>query len=156
MNELRRDFLNSFRTISLEEKVNLKLIKIYFDRLVESAQDKVFRLNDFTEILLVCLINENTAVKMEKLLKDVPNLQEEEYCELLLAVYEKKNEKDNWLKTAQKYYQTNENVAEKLLHHYAEQKEKLTQLAQNIAFSLKNKFIPFFYEHLKKVDAEDI
>lgn len=156
LNELLRDFLNSFRTISLEEKVYLKLMKIYFDRLVETAQDKVFRLNDFTEILLVCLITENTAVKMEKLLKDVPNLQEEEYCELLLAVYEKKNEKDNWLNTAQKYYQANEDVAEKLLHHYAEQKEKLTQLAQNIAFSFNNKFIPFFYEHLKKADAEEL
>ena len=156
LNESLQEFLDSFRTISLEEDEYIKLMEICFDRLTNTAQDKVYQITDFTEILLASLITENTAVKMEKLLKDVPNLQEEEYCELLLAVYEKKNEKENWLNTAQKYYQANEAVAEKLLHHYAEQNDKLTQLAQNIAFSFNNKFIPFFYQHLKKADAPQL
>jgi hypothetical protein len=61
-----------------------------------------------------------------------------------------------WLDIAEKYYKINQTVAEKLLNHFVNHKGKLIQLAQDIAFHFNEKFIPFFYENLKKEDNPEL
>lgn len=147
-----KEFISGFEAISFEENVYLHLMDIFFNRLSANANDRVYRIRDFTGLLLNCVVNEKAALHMENLLQRATDLKEEEYCELMLAVYDKKNESNKWLDIAAKYYKSNEAVAEKLLNQFIHQKAKLVELAKDIAFTFNKKFIPFFYENLEKED----
>lgn len=150
--QLLNEFTSKFTELSFEESVFLQLIDEYFGRLAKNDKKQIYQISDFTGLLLRCIETEKIASHLSNKLHTNSSLAEDEYCELLLAIYEKTEETEKWLQTAEKYYKTNQAVAEKLLKHFANHKKKLMQLAQNIAFHFNGKFIPFFYEKLKKKD----
>jgi hypothetical protein len=154
--QLLRDFLTGFAAISFEENVYLQITDIFFNRLVITSKNQIYKVSDFNGILLACLVTEKIAFHIEELLGSNSNLEEEDYCELLLAVHEKIDEKEKWLDVAEKYYQKNQAAAEKLLNHFVNKKDKLVKLAHEIAFLFDKKFIPFFYENLEKKDDPEL
>lgn len=156
LEQLLREFTFGFAALSFEESVYMQLIDVYFDRFAISAIKQIYHISDFTDLFLSCLKTENIAVHLSGLLRNNSSLPEEDYCELLLAVYEKVDDKEKWLDIAEKYYKTDQAVAEKLLNHFVNHKGKLIQLAQDIAFHFDEKFIPFFYENLKKEDNPEL
>ncbi len=153
---LLSEFTFCFAALSLEEEVYLKLIDIYFNRFNKKSKKQIYLFHDFSDLFLSCIKTKNIAAHLSGLLQKSPGLAEEEYCELLLAIYEKTEEKEKWLDIAKKYYKTNQAVAEKLLKHFANHKNELIRLAQNIAFRFNKKFIPFFYEKLNKKDNPEL
>jgi hypothetical protein len=156
LSQLLQDFLGVFSAVSFDETVYRQLIDIFFKRLARTAKDEIYWINDFNGILIKCLANDKIALYMEKLLRKNPDLDEEAYCELMLEIYEKTAEKNKWLNTAEKYYQTNPMAAKKLLEHYVNNKDMLLKLARNVAFQFDKQFIPFLYENLDKEDDPDL
>ncbi len=156
LEQLLSEFFAGFAALSFKENVYLQLIDIYFDRLANRKKKLIYRIRDFTELFLGCIKSENIAVHLAELLQNTRNLPEEEYCELLLAIYEKTDNKERWLDIAEKYYKTNQTAAEKFIIHFIKDKRKLTQLAGDIAFHFNKEFIPFFYDNLKKEDSPEL
>ncbi len=150
--QILNEFRSGFSDLSFEENVYKNIINILFERVNKNRKKQIYNLSDFSELLQRCIQNPNTASYLHENLKRISQLPEEDYCEVLLAVYDKLGDKKNWLELAEKYYKTNRNVAEKLFVHFAGDKAKLIQLANEAAFLFDKKFIPFFYEHLTKED----
>lgn len=149
-------FFSGFAALSFKENVYLQLIDIYFGRFAKRKKKQIYQIRNFTEFFLSCIRSENIAVHLEGLLENTINLPEEEYCELLLTIYEKTDNKEKWLDIAEKYYKTNRTAAEKLIRHFIMDKRKLTQLAGDIAFHFNKEFIQFFYDNLKKEDSPEL
>ncbi len=152
LDQLLEEFVSGFAEITFEEDVYVHLMDLFFHRYTAGVPDQVYRMADFSGLFLNCIVSEKTAGHMQRLLLNTEDLREEEYCEILLAVYEKQNETDKWLETAENYYRQNPAVTESLLNHFVHQKTKLVELAKNIAFKFNNEFIPFFYKNLEKED----
>jgi hypothetical protein len=150
------EYISGFSTLSFEENVHMQLIDIFFNRFAKGIKNHIYRISDFTEILISCIKTKNIAVHLSKLLQKNSGLAEEDYSEISLAVNEKLADKEKWLEVAENNYKINRTVAEKLLQHFVSDKKKLMQFAQDIAFRFNNEFIPFFYENLNKEDNPDL
>ncbi len=156
LEQLLRKFTLGFANLSFEESVYMQLIEVCFDRFAINEKKQIYHIRDFTELFLCCLATENIAVRLSGILRNSSSLAEEDYSDLMLAVFEKTDDKEKWLNIAEKYYKTNPAVAEKLIKHFVNQKGKLIQFAQDIALHFNERFIPFFYENLKKEDNPEL
>jgi hypothetical protein len=125
LEQLLKEFISGFAALFFEENVYMQLIDIYFNRFAKNVKKQIYHISDFTELFLSCLETENIAVHLSGILRNSSSLAEEDYCELLLAVYDKTDDKEKWLDIAEKYYKTNQAVAEKLLQHFVNHKGKL-------------------------------
>ncbi len=154
--QLLNEFTSRFAALSVEEQVYMKLIEVYFGRFNKKRKRQIYQFSDFNALFLSCIKTKNIAASLLGFLKKSSGLAEEDYCELLLLIYEKTDEADKWLRTAEKYYRVNQRVAEKLLEHFKNNKDKLIQLAWDIAFRFDKIFIPFFYKYLNTKDSPEL
>ncbi len=152
LQQLLNAFSSQFTKLSFTDDVYRSLIDIFFERINARGNKQIYQMNDFNDILINCVQSADVADKLFRQLQKSKRLPETDYCELLLVVHEKTGDTKQWLEAAERYYKGNKEVAEKLVNHYADHKEKLVQLAQDLAFSFNIAFIPFFYNHLSKED----
>ena len=156
LTQLFTEFISKFAAFSIEDKIYILLIDIFFSRLTKDGEHQVYHISDFIELFIHFLKTEKIAEYLENCLRENEYVSEQDSCEILLAVYEKLEKKHKWLDIAEKYYKVNRVAADKLLHHYRDNNNKLVQLAHKIAFQFNNEFIPFFYENLKKEDDSEL
>ena len=153
---LFNQFTTAFAQLSFKEDIYLRLIDLFFERFKKGLKKQIYRIGDFITFLQICIKTEKTVAHLFNHLKNKFGIAEEEYCELLLTIHERTDNKEAWLDTAQKYYTTNQAVAEKLLNHFVKDKDKLVQFAQQMAFRFDGAFIPFFYKNLSKKNEPDL
>ncbi len=157
-----KEFVELFRAVDKNEYALLRISEItvervrYYQQNLSQYDEFEYNLSEFKPFLKALVCSSKTAQYWDSALGKL-NLKDNTTDEVQLKIAEQLEDKENWLKTAERTFKFNPAVTEQLLHFYKQQgdSDNLIRVGKFALATWADKFDRCLYENLEKEKDPD-